>query len=50
MRREAVRSSRAIEEDHLVPLELGGTRHDARSLWPEPRDLTPVIPVIIWVS
>jgi hypothetical protein len=25
------------EEDHLVPLELGGAPHDPRNLWPEPR-------------
>ena len=25
------------EEDHLVPLELGGSPDDARNLWPEPR-------------
>ena len=24
------------EEDHLVPLELGGSPRDARNLWPEP--------------
>ena len=24
------------EYDHLVPLELGGSRNDARNLWPEP--------------
>jgi hypothetical protein len=24
------------EYDHLVPLELGGARNDARNLWPEP--------------
>jgi hypothetical protein len=26
-----------LEEDHLVPLELGGNPHDANNLWPEPR-------------
>lgn len=26
----------AYEYDHLVPLELGGARNDARNLWPEP--------------
>ena len=25
------------EEDHLIPLEVGGAPHDARNLWPEPR-------------
>jgi hypothetical protein len=25
------------EEDHLVPLELGGAPKDANNLWPEPR-------------
>lgn len=25
------------EEDHLVPLELGGDPTDPRNLWPEPR-------------
>jgi hypothetical protein len=25
------------EEDHLIPLELGGSPRDPRSLWPEPR-------------
>ena len=25
-----------IEEDHLVPLSLGGAPSDARNLWPEP--------------
>lgn len=24
------------EEDHMVPLELGGSPRDARNLWPEP--------------
>ena len=27
------------EEDHLVPLELGGDPRDPRNLWPEPRDV-----------
>ena len=26
-----------LEEDHLVPLELGGNPHDPTNLWPEPR-------------
>lgn len=25
------------EEDHLIPLELGGATRDRRNLWPEPR-------------
>jgi hypothetical protein len=25
------------EEDHLVPLDLGGSPTDPRNLWPEPR-------------
>jgi hypothetical protein len=25
------------EEDHLIPLELGGAPRDPRNLWPEPR-------------
>ena len=28
---------RDYEEDHLVPLELGGSPDDERNLWPEPR-------------
>jgi hypothetical protein len=28
------------EEDHLVPLEVGGNPTDARNLWPEPRSGT----------
>jgi hypothetical protein len=27
------------EEDHLIPLELGGARADAKNLWPEPGGL-----------
>ncbi|HET9059659.1 MAG TPA: hypothetical protein VFN61_07035 [Acidimicrobiales bacterium] len=30
-------SARFYEEDHLVPLELGGAPSDPRNLWPEPR-------------
>ena len=30
-----VGSTRSIEEDHLVPLSLGGAPSDARNLWPE---------------
>lgn len=29
---------RDYEEDHLVPLELGGAPADPRNLWPEPHD------------
>ena len=28
----------SYEEDHLVPLDLGGAPDDPRNLWPEPRD------------
>ena len=28
----------SYEEDHLVPLDLGGSPTDPRNLWPEPRD------------
>jgi hypothetical protein len=27
-----------LEEDHLVPLELGGAPRDPNNLWPEPRE------------
>ena len=27
------------EEDHLIPLEVGGSPADPRNLWPEPRDV-----------
>ncbi len=27
---------RHFEEDHLIPLELGGSPTDVRNLWPEP--------------
>jgi hypothetical protein len=30
-------SPRAYEEDHLVPLSIGGAPRDPRNLWPEPR-------------
>jgi|HubBroStandDraft_4_1064222.scaffolds.fasta_scaffold59061_4 hypothetical protein len=26
-----------FEEDHLIPLDLGGAPYDARNLWPQPR-------------
>ena len=35
--RYANRRLRDYEEDHLVPLALGGAPDDARNLWPEPR-------------
>jgi len=28
---------RDYEEDHLIPLNLGGAPYDRRNLWPEPR-------------
>ena len=31
------RRMRDYEEDHLVPLSLGGAPDDERNLWPEPR-------------
>jgi hypothetical protein len=31
-------SNADLEEDHLVPLELGGNPHDPNNLWPEPRE------------
>jgi hypothetical protein len=30
------RRLRSYEEDHLIPLELGGAPNDPRNLWPEP--------------
>ncbi|MFD2421004.1 hypothetical protein [Amycolatopsis pigmentata] len=27
-----------LEEDHLIPLELGGAPRDPNNLWPEPRE------------
>jgi hypothetical protein len=30
-------SASQYEEDHLIPLELGGAPRDPRNLWPEPR-------------
>jgi len=32
------RALSAYEEDHLVPLELGGAPRDPKNLWPEPID------------
>jgi hypothetical protein len=34
--RYAVTSLSAYEEDHLIPLELGGSPASAKNLWPEP--------------
>jgi hypothetical protein len=33
----ADRRLRSYEEDHLIPLDLGGSPDDPRNLWPEPR-------------
>ena len=33
-------STKAYEEDHLIPLEIGGNPTDVRNLWPEPRNIT----------
>lgn len=30
------RSPRDYEEDHLIPLEIGGDPRDPRNLWPQP--------------
>jgi hypothetical protein len=35
----ADRNPSHYEEDHLVPLELGGAPRDPRNLWPEPNDI-----------
>lgn len=34
-------STRDYEEDHFIPLELGGDPTDPRNLWPEPYNLHP---------
>ena len=34
----ADRRLRSYEEDHLVPLDIGGSPDDPRNLWPEPRE------------
>ena len=34
----ADRDPRHYQEDHLVPLELGGAPRDRRNLWPQPND------------
>ena len=34
----ADRRLRSYEEDHLVPLDLGGSPDNSRNLWPEPRE------------
>lgn len=31
------RRLRDYEEDHLIPLDLGGAPRDPRNFWPEPR-------------
>jgi len=36
----ADRDPRHYQEDHLVPLELGGAPRDPRNLWPEPNVIT----------
>jgi hypothetical protein len=33
------RDPRHYQEDHLVPLELGGAPRDPRNLWPEPNSI-----------
>jgi hypothetical protein len=35
---EADTNPRDYEEDHLIPLEIGGNPTDPRNLWPEPYD------------
>jgi hypothetical protein len=35
---DADTNPRDYEEDHLIPLELGGSPTDPRNLWPEPYD------------
>jgi hypothetical protein len=35
---DADTNPRDYEEDHLIPLELGGNPRDPRNLWPEPYD------------
>jgi hypothetical protein len=35
---DADTTPRDYEEDHLIPLELGGNPKDPRNLWPEPYD------------
>ena len=32
-------STKSYEEDHLIPLEIGGAPRDVRNLWPEPRHI-----------
>lgn len=36
----ADKDPRDYQEDHLVPLELGGAPRDKRNLWPEPNTIT----------
>lgn len=33
----ADRNPRHYEEDHLIPLDIGGAPRDSRNLWPQPR-------------
>jgi hypothetical protein len=35
--RYADRNPQHYEEDHLIPLNIGGDPHDPRNLWPQPR-------------
>lgn len=35
----ADRDPKHYQEDHLVPLELGGAPRDPRNLWPEPNEI-----------
>ena len=32
-----VGNPRAYEEDHMIPIELGGAPRNPKNLWPEPR-------------
>jgi hypothetical protein len=36
----ADRNPSHYQEDHLVPLELGGAPRDPRNLWPQPNEVT----------
>jgi hypothetical protein len=36
-RRAATGSPSEYEEDHFIPLELGGAPRNPKNLWPEPR-------------
>jgi len=35
----ADRNPKHYQEDHLVPLELGGAPRDPRNLWPQPNEI-----------